>query len=120
MRKTMLPIPLLKRTRHIVVPTLKMQLAFSSKLFPYSLARETFAGRQGINLIWRSYMRNQAMLERQWMHLTRQLSGLPVIRPMRLDFWESSDNSLANKARLKMADLAALAGQYTRAIDAYE
>src|ERR1700694_2818850 len=36
--------------------------------------------------------------------------------------WFASDqaDALANKARLKMADLAALAGQYKRAIDAYE
>lgn len=39
---------------------------------------------------------------------------------MRMSFENGANGSLANKAKLKMGDLAALAGQYTRAIEAYE
>jgi alpha-soluble NSF attachment protein len=45
---------------------------------------------------------------------------MPVIKLMRMSFENGVNGSLANKAKLKMGDLAALAGQYTRAIEAYE
>src|SRR5215471_2742687 len=65
--------------------------------------------------------RNCLGLKRRWMPMMRLLNGMPVIRPMRIfPKLYGLHFRLANKSWLKVADIAALAGQYPRAIDRYE